>query len=115
MNKKQTKYIKILAIATFIYFGIRFILSLILPFLEGYVEEIGMVNVIFSPLLALLGIYFGYQLLKKKRWALIGIIVLIAYHAITRYVITSSLGDPSLPIVQIAYLLFLVGGLKQFK
>jgi len=115
-DDNNEKYIKILAYFTFFYFGIRFILSMVMLFAEEAREQVGMINIIFSPILCLLGIYLGYKLLKKKRWALFGLFALIIWTTLNALVIQYFMEEGmKFPTVQIVYIVFLIMGLRFMK
>ena len=115
-NKKSFNFsLKLLAYLTFFYFGVKLAFTLFLSLNSEFREVYGMINLIFSPILILLGIYFGYQLLKKKKSALIWLIVLVSYQLVIRIINMVILNQFKFPLTEIAYIILSIYILKNWN
>jgi hypothetical protein len=128
INKKikeaARKYIKYLAYFMYFYFGWRLIAVPIIFFMGSreltefiFGGTIGFVlNLIIGIAFIIFGLISAYNLSKFKRWALTALTILISLH-ITSILLNSYLllGKVKIPLIQIAILIFTIGGFKYLK
>jgi hypothetical protein len=109
--KTKRDYIKIVAYVSFAYFIIGLLGNLYLLTIPEFRQTVGILNIIFNPLLLLLGGVCSYFLLKKQRWALIAITTIISWQiAVSFYLMTLGIGK--LPLIQVAYLALLINAFR---
>lgn len=115
MNAKDKKNLKWLGYILMAYFGYFFLINIILSFSSGYRETMGIINVILSPVILLFCVYCSYKITKKKKWALIAIILVLIYQIGTIFYYNSLLGARRVLITKIVSVAILLYSLKYFK
>ena len=113
-KKDQSRNLKILAYAGFFIFGLKLLLSPILFFGE-VVQQFGLFFGIQHVLLSILLLFCCYNLLKKKKWALHTIVVVLGLTVISKLFLMSTGEGVKPPITDLAWFLIFLSGYRYFK
>lgn len=103
--------LKLLPYLTFFYFGLSLLLLPFIISVQEAREAVGIVSVILSIPIAIFGIICGVYLRKRKKWAVISLIAIVSLNLLGKILIISSSGEGSPPVLEMAYLAFLIIGL----
>ena len=106
---------KLIGYLTIFYFALRGILSLVVYSNAEIRESFGLLNLILTPVLIILGLYLGYEITRKKKWAVISTLVLASYQLIVRVVNMYAFDSVKLPISEIGTIIILIYALKNWN
>ena len=114
-TKKKMSNFKLIGYLTIFYFALIGILSLVVYSNAEIRESFGLLNLILTPVLIILGLYLGYEITRKKKWAVISTLVLASYQLIVRVVNMYAFDSVKLPISEIGTIIILIYALKNWN